>query len=156
MKKIFIFIGLFIFMEMACAQEVISSAGETKQIPGYEISWTIGEPIIETYSSGTNTLTQGFHQTKLIITAIDDIRAQIPELKVYPNPASEFIIIHFSAETGKKEFTLYDLEGKAIKQDSFSNSETRIDVRSLAGGTYLLKIIMSESIQNQTFKIVKK
>jgi len=92
--KTFLIIYFFFFAAFfVSSQEVVSSAGETQTIPGIEISWTIGEPVIETVSSGSSVLTQGFHQTKLTVTTIDELLFSDLELKVYPNPTSEFVII---------------------------------------------------------------
>ena len=93
MKKLLILIiGSFIGT-VIIAQEVISSGGETQTATGYEICWTLGEPVIETYMPGTYILTQGFHQSRLTATPISEILYTEIELKVFPNPALDFILI---------------------------------------------------------------
>lgn len=137
------------------AQEVVSSAGETNTIAGYEVSWTVGEPVIATVSGANNLLTQGFHQTRLNITSVEDFAEPIPGLYVYPNPASKSFIIRFSSEESKKEFSLYDLSGKIIQQNIIPGKETEVDIHSLANGSYLLHVRIIGTNQNQTFKIIK-
>ena len=61
-KQIFLFATLFTAFA-ASAQEVVSSQGETYSNANGSIDFTVGEVIINTGSSGTNDLTQGFHQT---------------------------------------------------------------------------------------------
>jgi len=58
------------------AQEIISTNGSYDEFSGGSISWTMGEPIIETLSNGSNYLTQGFQQTDLnVITMIESFTA---------------------------------------------------------------------------------
>ena len=90
MKKIFILTFLISAVVFALGQEVVSSAGETQTVSDLEISWTIGEPVIETFSLGIPVLTQGFHQSKLIVTAIDENRFSEIELKVYEDLNESF------------------------------------------------------------------
>lgn len=42
--------------------QLISSAGESFKNSNYQLDWSIGELVIETYSGNQNMLTQGFHQ----------------------------------------------------------------------------------------------
>ncbi|MEN8250213.1 MAG: hypothetical protein ABFS32_14870, partial [Bacteroidota bacterium] len=96
MKRIFILNILILSCFILTAQEVVSSGGETGTAAGYEISWTVGEPVIETVSDGTNTLTQGFHQTKLTVTSVNEFSISGIELKVFPNPTEDYVHIHIS------------------------------------------------------------
>jgi len=156
MKKLLIFISLFHLVFILHAQEVVSSAGETQQVGDFELNWTLGEPVIETFISGSDILTQGFHQTKLIITAIDKPSILVSELKVYPNPTSDYVMIHLISELQDKQYSLYDMTGKMIRLNAISETDTRIDVSTLASGTYLLHISTGKNNRIQSFKIVKK
>jgi len=147
----FVFVAFFV-----SAQEVVSSASETQKISGIEISWTIGESVIETISSGSTVLTQGFHQSKLTVTAIDELLSSDFELKVYPNPTSEFLIISSNKLDDKSNYSLFDLSGKLLENKTISASETRVSLKNYASGTYLLKLQYNPIQPLQTFKIVKK
>jgi hypothetical protein len=48
------------------SQQVIATAGSSGSGTGIQLSWTIGEPVIETFTGANNILTQGFHQTLLM------------------------------------------------------------------------------------------
>ena len=43
-------------------RQVISSAGDYSDNGSIKVSWTLGEPVIETFTNGNITLTQGFQQ----------------------------------------------------------------------------------------------
>ena len=154
MKRIILFIIFLSTTIILSAQEVVSSAGEIQSAAGYELSWTIGEPVIETVAAGGNTLTQGFHQTKLAVTAITDLLIPEIEIKVFPNPTQDFIIIEFNEFLENTDFLLYDLSGRVIKQAKINSSETRLNLKEYASGSYILKLMLNKDpIQN--FKIRK-
>ena len=56
------FFLLVTFTIPSYSQEVINTAGEVYETPNGSISWTIGEPVIQTLEGSENYLTQGFHQ----------------------------------------------------------------------------------------------
>ena len=71
MKEITLYLILsFFLIRQINAQEVVSAGGGDFTNSSLSVSWTIGEPITETYSVGSNILTQGFHQSKLSVIGI--------------------------------------------------------------------------------------
>ena len=63
----YIFMPFLFFLSFSVsAQTVISSAGKTTINGNYNVSWTVGETVINTLSAGGTILTQGFHQPLLI------------------------------------------------------------------------------------------
>ncbi|MCF8365211.1 MAG: T9SS type A sorting domain-containing protein [Bacteroidales bacterium] len=54
---------LSIFPFTGHAQQVVASAGGYFEGDNISLSWTLGEPVIETFSNSNITLTQGFQQT---------------------------------------------------------------------------------------------
>ena len=152
---IIIFLLILGVAERANAQEVVASAGETQKAADIELSWTLGETIIETAESGSSVLTQGFHQSKLVVTALDDIIANF-EVKVYPNPTSDFVIVNLDATKYDTQYALFDFSGKLLRQHPISETETRLDMIRYASGTYILKLLDDNSLPLQSFKIVKR
>ncbi len=139
----------------AGAQKVISANGGTATAAGTVISWTIGEPITTTVSDGTTTLTQGFHQTKLTVTAVNEIQVTGVEIKVYPNPTSDFVTVHFSNVVEKPTYLLFDLSGRLIQQKNIESTDEKIDMTEYSGGSYILKLNSGQQ-PLQTFKIIKR
>jgi hypothetical protein len=159
MKKpstLFLVLLLLLLFSKSRAQEVISSAGATHSSASLQLSWTVGEPVVETFSTGSTILTQGFHQSKLVITAIDPIPLAGFELEVYPNPTSGEVNIKVNnGNISNLRFSLFTSQGEQIHQQNFSNQVRRINLELLAPGYYMLKIMSDTDKPVQTFKIVK-
>ncbi|MDD3741155.1 MAG: T9SS type A sorting domain-containing protein, partial [Bacteroidales bacterium] len=61
---------------------------------------------------------------------------------IFPIPATEELIIKSDTEvTYSVDYIIYDLFGKKIKTGKIINSETIINLNSLAAGIYFIKII---------------
>lgn len=156
MKKLILLILLLVPAGVIFAQEVISTAGETKSNSGYDVSWTVGEPVIRTLSAGNVILTQGFHQSKLIITAVENVPDMKNIITVFPNPTNQFAIVKFNRIPEKNSYQIFDLSGKVLESKIISSLETQIDLTHFANGSYLLKIIQENNQPLQTFKIIKQ
>ena len=155
MRYLAILLMLIPAVTMVSAQEVVSSNGDTQSAAGYEVSWTVGEAVIETLIGGTNTLTQGFHQTRLTVTAVTNFLYPGIEIKVFPNPTQEFITIQFSEYIEDTRYSIYDLRGKLIENKLINSADTEIDLKKYASGQYLLKLITKSGQRLQTFQVIK-
>ena len=87
-------------------------------------------------------------------TAVEGEDATTENIKVYPNPATEFLNIEGIASEG--EFTIYNSSGTALKEyGSISNcgNATRIDVSALPNGYYIIKYDDNTGMQAIPFVI---
>jgi hypothetical protein len=155
MKYSIIILIFFLAGVMVSAQEVVSSNGDSKSAAGYEVSWTVGEAVIATMIGSTNTLTQGFQQTRLTVTAVTDLLYPGLEIKVFPNPTQEFITIRFSEYIEDTRYSLYDLRGKLIENKLINAADTEINLKKYASGQYILKLTNKSRQAIQTFQIIK-
>ena len=137
------------------AQEVIAVSGNYVETANGSLSWTIGEPIVETVSDGTNTLTQGFQQSKLTITAIDEKEIAGFEINVFPNPASDYLSVEVITDKQKDlEISLFDLNGKIILQKQMTGNKQTVNMQNYSPATYILKV--TENNENlKTYQIIK-
>ncbi len=153
MKKKLLPIGVFLLAASVNAQEVISSQGNSYSNATHTIDYTIGEPVTATVSNGTNDLTQGFHQTNLTITSVEDLDANIL-VNLFPNPTSEFV----NVTVDKYEdltLRLFGADGKLIKEVVLKQSLTSVKMTEYADGVYLLTLIHNKDQKIKTFKIIK-
>lgn len=136
--------------------QVIATAGDHAVGTTAQISWTIGEPIITTLS-GTNTqLTQGFHQSNLMITALEDLAADF-KVRVYPNPTAAKVQVEAPEAPTAFSLELTDATGRTLHTDAeTSQFATRsLDLSDYAPGWYLLRLHTADRQTIKTFKIVK-
>ena len=158
MKTLTIFLVL-LFLLPFCkgrAQEVISPAGAQATSASVQLSWTVGEPVIETFSGSAFVLTQGFHQSRLTITAIDPSTLMGVEIHVYPNPTSSGATVSFSNGSGQgHQLILVNSEGKVLLTKKIRNACETIGLESYAPGVYMIRIQHPDKPGSQTFSIIK-
>lgn len=156
MKTITLFIVVLLMGSVVCAQEVISSVGASQTAAEIEVSWTLGELVIETISAGSNTLTQGFNQSKLTVTSVPGVHFVEIELEVFPNPSHNFVIIQFEELVDGAAYSLFDVTGKVIERKLISSTRTVVHLEKYSSGVYILKLTKDFKKPLKTFKIIKK
>ena len=156
MKKIYTSI-LTIYTTLTFAQintvQVVGSAGNTARSGNTLLTWTIGEPIVNTATATNNVLTQGFNQGLLLITAIDELKNTT--ISIQPNPTSDFAIIKLDDQNlFNAQYTLTDINGKVIQQNKIENKQTSVSFQDLANATYFIQVSTNNQ-KAKTFKIIK-
>jgi hypothetical protein len=69
------------------------------------------------------------------------------QLRVYPNPASEYIVFDLEDMSSPAEICLFDSQGRQVLERSFSGNEP-IRLGNLVGGIYLYKVTVGEKVFN--------
>ena len=76
-------------------------------------------------------------------------------IAIYPNPATDNIVLNIKGLPGKKNLIIYDLIGQEIINKTIEsvteNIQQIIDVSTLAKATYILRI----DVNNEVFQIMK-
>ena len=147
------FCGSVVFCQ-TIQNSVISSTGGSASSGNVKMDYTLGETVIETFSAGGNTLTQGFHQTNLALVAIENVEL-FAELSVYPNPTSQFVNLDIPANYNLLDISMYDVTGKLLRTKTNASGLVTFDVNDLATGTYYLQVIKPKNEQIKTFKLIK-
>ena len=159
-----VIIAFLLFATAIQAQEAVSTAGSYGETSTGSLSWTVGEPVIETITDGTNTLTQGFQQSKLAVTAINDLKFPGIELSVYPNPTNSFLSIEVKTDKQRDLLlSLFDINGKLILQKKMAGNKQTIKMQNYKPATYILKVTLAKDYNHKdamhcvsTFRIIKK
>jgi hypothetical protein len=154
-KLIFIyalFMGVLAHAQ-SLGQTVLSTSGDHFQNGSAALSWTIGEPVINSLENGSVRLTQGFHQPYLTVSSV--IEAENKNLvSVYPNPAIAMLSIDF-ASSGEYTAELFDVLGRKLNTFKIIGSHYELDLNDFPAANYLLKCYDAESKSISTFKIQK-
>lgn len=140
------------------AQDVVATSGDFFTNPNGTISWTLGEPISESFAVNQQIFSQGFHQSAQNYAAISII-SNTDLIEIFPNPFDE--IIHLQYQTNEKELilVLYDEKMALVKkttiQSGFSNDNT-ISFQDLEAGVYFLHIQSENGKVESMQKLIKK
>jgi hypothetical protein len=156
-RSILVLITIFFALSASSQykQDVIASAGGYNTASGISISWTLGETIIPTYSSGGLILTHGFQQ-QLIITTIEENLETMVTVTVYPNPASDIVNIKFEEALDEEvNLTLINTQGKLVKTVVIEATtiEKQINLQDLPSGMYYIKLTKGKL--SNVYKVVK-
>ena len=136
-------------------QEVIASAGGYNINGDLSISWTVGETIVSTFTNGDLILTHGFQQ-QFIITSIEETLEELVKIKIFPNPASDIVIIQFEYPLeGEIILTIIDYMGKLVKRDIIESTmfEKQIYLQDIPPGIYYLRLTKGKLVN--VYKVVK-
>lgn len=126
---------------------VINSTGGTATVGNLIVEWNVGESVITTQTNGI-IVTNGQLQPVDEIISVEELNTSW-NISVYPNPTrDEFVITTQNA--GIFEASLFDLAGKFISKQTLM-ATNRMDVRSLANGSYYLQV---RNTSNQEFKTI--
>lgn len=88
-------------------------------------------------------------QFKSVLIASGDY--ELENIKLYPNPTSDFVIFQLPERQRLKEVAIYNITGKQVSRQNTN----KVDLRSFPAGTYILKVSLvdGESVMR---KVIKK
>jgi hypothetical protein len=84
----------------------------------------------------------------IVYSSLENLKECRPE--VYPNPASEFIIVAGLIVSEEVEIGIYNMNGICIKKEITSSKEVRINIKELKPGSYTL--ILNNLSKQGTFR----
>ncbi|NLA23653.1 MAG: T9SS type A sorting domain-containing protein [Bacteroidales bacterium] len=141
MKRLSVLITFVVLPLFLFAQNLISSGGGVADNNNIKASFSIGEPIIETFSKNNMHLTQGFHQSVISVTAIEINEYKDFNINVFPNPANSFVNVNIKSENFQAfKYQLFDTNGKLLQNQTFDKQNIQIDVQNFPKGIYFLKV----------------
>lgn len=155
-KSIFsIIITITISCRIVNSQQVVSNMGASLQNSSGSISFTLGEPVIATLSASDGIVTQGFHQTKLTVTAIEENLGSPMSVKVFPNPTTNVLYVSLDCDEIRHiKLVLYDISGKILTAINADKDFMEVDFSGYLPGTYIIKIYKGRMTLG-AYKIVK-
>ena len=159
-KPIFLYLLFLLFPLSVIAQEakleVVASSGSTFETANGQVSWTLGEVVIETFSTGSFSLTQGFQQPGITVESgyIDPV-IQL-SVKVYPVPSTSFVTLEFQEIPQGFSVELYNIQGTRINSVPVNSTRLQIDLNAIPAAEYILKIISADNKMIKSYTIVKQ
>lgn len=167
MKRTFILLGIgmsLIGLPTARGQSTLNATGKTKTI-GYNVfDWSVGEiSLVSTFYGDNVFLTQGVLQNEIMIHVGVANNNLMPEVRVFPNPASSIVNINYTAaSSGVLAYRFMDMAGRVINHKSLDVSQgltaEQLNIAELAAATYLLELTFTSSTgaqESTSYKIEK-
>ena len=155
LPKTFVALVLILCAAHLFCQEVVSSAGGNSAGVSKQVSWTVGEPVIETNMNGLYILTQGMHQGNLIVTVARELEGLNYLVSAYPNPVSRFVRLEIGAPKIKGfSYALFNADGQLLLQEDINDKITTIPMDAYTHSSYLLRV-MSDGKEIKVFRVVK-
>ena len=71
--------------------------------------------------------------------SIKNLDLEMQLVNIYPNPSSNQLFVR-AKEIQLKNFKIYDIKGQLILNNDFKANESKIDIKNLSTGFYILKI----------------
>lgn len=161
MKKIILTLlplaGAALVNGQSISPQVIASAGTHYVGSNAQLSWTIGEPVITTVSNGSNIITQGFHQTLLNVTSVEEQCIAGVNVSVFPNPTSDVLNINLVNNLKDLQMDLFDMTGKLLQARKIGAAEGNVQISMLeyARANYLLRVYSADGSVNYAYKVQK-
>ena len=150
------FFSFFAAGAQSISSSIISTSGESHTNSQLSASWTLGEPITGLMTSSDNQLSNGYHSQY----SIETLSVRVPDVKasilIYPNPATEYLMINNSSGNEETILTIYTQSGQEVINKHLNEAETKIDVRDLSVGVYIIKISSNNQLKSNTYKLIKK
>ena len=155
-KSIFLASILFV-TQLVCAQEAIPVSAGAALGSGGSANYTVGQVFYTTHTTTAGSVSQGVQHPFEFQTLSNPALTTVNLTAVtYPNPTKDFIILKITDTViHDLRYTLFDVTGKSILSDAITASSTAIQMKHLAIGAYVLKVIQKNK-PLKSFKILKQ
>ncbi len=162
MKNIIVLIALLLphaVFSQTLDRQVIGSSGAYAEAGNISMSYTVGEAVVATGSSGTIVLTQGFQQPDNMMVGIESVESRV-SINAYPNPTAGEIILDFTV-VNPSEFILqvFDVSGKLMMNPETlkveNSTKHQIDFSEFSSGNYFIVMKNQDGTLNSNIKIQK-
>lgn len=139
--------------------DVLASSGDFFFQSGVgSVSWTLGEPMGETYMQTNNHITQGFQQPWDFGTGVAAAPTPV-SADVYPNPTNDVVNLQFGDNsTGLYVIEVFNTLGQRLSATQFAASpsaRTTVSLSDYADGIYFVTVRKIDGNEASTFKITK-
>jgi len=132
---------------------VIASSGDFFSANEISLSWTLGEPVTETYTSNEIILNQGFQQDFSIPFSVQESPESSGSFTAYPNPVTDYLFISCDQEVDNVSVSILNTHSQEVYNDHMDGQSKLFNVSHLSSGLYLVRL--SYGHETTTLKIYK-
>lgn len=76
------------------------------------------------------------------------------DVKVFPNPAQDYLMITVDDLSKGSQVVIVDALGKRIKEYKLNNSTNKLDITLLKSGVYFVNVLNSEGVRSKQMKLI--
>ncbi|HAO29373.1 MAG TPA: secretion protein, partial [Chryseobacterium indologenes] len=107
--------------------------------------------------AGTSATELGKENWKIVKLGDKQIDQLIPkyDIKIYPNPVSDYAYVEIGFDFKETEIVLYDMSGRQLQSLKTKNKVTKINTQALVQGAYLV-VIKTDNNKAASAKLIKK
>jgi hypothetical protein len=139
--------------------ETIIPSGSNASGSSGSVTYSIGQVFYTYIGESVYTVAQGIqHQEADKNLGTPEVEEPKTELMVFPNPTTDYVNLSLKGlelENGKRYYKLFDIQGRLLKQNTISDTETQISLSNLSSSIYILTVYIDNQLL-KTFKILKK
>lgn len=153
--SLFCLLNIF-FSGETLGQEVIGSSGGTDSTSNSQVTWSVGETIIETATIGSIDFTQGYVQPIFLIVSLEEVNSSNISLKLFPNPANqEFNLVIEGTSESMFYLRITNISGQLVREKSFTEAKYTVNIDELLPATYFVEIVNEDGSYYNKLKLVK-
>ena len=155
---LFVLFSMLVKAQVVPVRTVVSNIGRDTLIGTTIWAFTVGEPVVDTYSESGVTLTQGFHQPDGFY--ITPLIPYVNSVVIYPNPAKSNATLRFYLKADKPiiNIMIYDASGKLYQNqvlESYAGQTWHsLNPQVMAAGSYTVRVIVGDEKYSGRFVIV--
>ncbi len=145
--------------QIVSQRAVVAAAGKDTVIGKTIWAYTVGETVVDTYTGGNITFTQGFHQHDGF--SFTPYLPGITDIAIYPNPARAGATLRFYLKVDKPQplnISIYDATGKlyqSLTLESYAGQTYHsLNPQVMAAGTYQLRVTVGAEKYYGRFVII--
>ncbi|MCG9793504.1 T9SS type A sorting domain-containing protein [Flavobacterium algicola] len=136
----------------------INASGSDASSESGTVAYSIGQVFYSYVGLSIYNVAQGVQHDNTINTLIVEENLEpTAEIIIFPNPTTDYVTVNMNGlelEQGIKSYQMYDLQGRMVKQNTISQTETPINMTDLSASVYILQVVVNSELL-KTFKIVK-
>ena len=127
---------------------VLNATGQTLRNATFQLTYSVGEPMVTVLKNPNDILTQGFIQPETV--------KKVSEFNFYPNPVADKL--YFENAEKIASYKVYDMAGRQVFGQALSKPQRTVTVNleMLAEALYIVNAFDSEGKRLHSFQIMKK
>lgn len=144
-------------------KQVIGSLGGISSGGSYSVDCTVGETVIDTFSSGSFVLYQGYHHANdsSNVSSLKEVILSV-NYNLYPNPTANNSKLEITANRATNcSVTLFSAEGRLIQNSLVDlnagvQSVIELNISTQASGVYFVRITQDNNTPIKTLRLIKQ